>query len=69
MTAVSGLALANAPDFGHYIQFLQPLAKDGGLTSGLATVLAPAVAATFFITIALAIVNCKLHQRTCFNTI
>ena len=69
MTAVSGLALANAPNFGHYIPFLQPVANGGGLTSGLATALAPAVAATVFITIALAIVNCKLRQRTCFNTI
>lgn len=60
VTAVSGLALANAPDFGHYITFLQPLANDGGLVSGLATALAPAVAATLFITIALAVVNCKL---------
>lgn len=60
MTAVSGLALANAPDFAHSLPFLRPLADNGGLASGLATALAPAVAATLFVTCALAIIDCKL---------
>lgn len=60
VTGVSGLALANAPDFTHALPFLQPLADNGGLASGLATTLAPAVAAALFITFALAVINCKL---------
>lgn len=60
MTAVSGLSLANAPDFAHYLNFLQPLADNGGLAAGLATALAPAVAAALFVGLAIAIVDCKL---------
>lgn len=63
VTAVSGLALANAPDFAHSLPFLQPLANDGGLASGLATALAPAIAAAVFITAALAIVDCELYRK------
>ena len=59
MAAVTGLALANAPDFAQNFPFLQPLADNGGLASGLATALAPAVAATLFITAAIALVNCE----------
>ncbi|TFK41946.1 hypothetical protein BDQ12DRAFT_645286 [Crucibulum laeve] len=57
LTAASGLALANAPDVAHYIPFLQPLLTASPLAAGIATVLAPAVAATLFIIIALAIIN------------
>jgi len=59
VTAASGLALATAPDVAHYLPFLQPLVNGNTLASGLATTLAPAVAATLFIVIALAIINCK----------
>lgn len=59
MTAVSGLALATAPDVTHYLSFLQPLANHNDLATGLATTLAPAAAATLFIFIALGIVNCE----------
>jgi hypothetical protein len=65
VTAVSGLALANAPDFANSLTFLQPLANNGGLASGLATTLAPAVAATLFIVIALATIDCKLFPVLC----
>lgn len=59
VTAAAGLALATAPDFSHFLTFLHPLLNTNPLASGLATVLAPAVAATIFIIIALAAVNCK----------
>jgi hypothetical protein len=65
VTAVSGLALANAPDVAHYLPFLRPLADNGGLASGLGTALAPAIAAALFITLALAIVSCELFIIPC----
>lgn len=60
VTAVSGLSLASAPDFAHYFSFLQPLANSNSLAAGLATALAPAVAATLFIALALVVVDCEL---------
>jgi hypothetical protein len=62
VTAASGLALATAPDVAHYFPFLQPLLDVDPLAAGIATVLAPAVAATLFIFIALLLVNCKSHH-------
>ncbi|KAI0319045.1 hypothetical protein OF83DRAFT_1170563 [Amylostereum chailletii] len=52
LTAAVGLALATSPNYAHYFTFLQPLADSNGFTTGLATVLAPAVAATLFISLA-----------------
>lgn len=59
MTAVAGLALGTAPDVGHYIPFLGALSNTNQLAAGIATSLAPALAATLFISIALLAVNCK----------
>ncbi|KAJ7482288.1 hypothetical protein B0H11DRAFT_2193371 [Mycena galericulata] len=64
LTAAAGLSLTTAPDVAHYLPFLSPLlsSKDT-IASGLATVLAPAVAATLFISLAVAIVNIAAHIR------
>ncbi|TFK56751.1 hypothetical protein OE88DRAFT_1650202 [Heliocybe sulcata] len=56
LTAVAGLALGSAPDFSHYLSFLSPLAGREDWVAGLALCLAPAVAGTLFICIALAII-------------
>ncbi|KAJ7145847.1 hypothetical protein C8R44DRAFT_655846 [Mycena epipterygia] len=67
LTAAAGLSLTTAPDVAHYIPFLAPLLSSSNtsdtIASGLATVLAPAVAATLFISIAVAIVNWSAHIR------
>ncbi|KAG5647674.1 hypothetical protein DXG03_008397 [Asterophora parasitica] len=57
LTAASGLALATAPNMAHYLPFLKPLLTTHRLLAGIATVLAPAVAATLFISIALCLVH------------
>ncbi|KAJ7619547.1 hypothetical protein FB45DRAFT_931060 [Roridomyces roridus] len=59
LTAAAGLSLTTAPDVAHYLPFLKPLVSSdtNTIASGLATVLAPAVAATLFICLALGIVN------------
>ena len=60
MTAAVGLALAVAPDFSHFLPFLQPLLlKANVIVAGIATVFVPAVAATVFISLGLATINCK----------
>ena len=65
MTAAVGLGLASAPDIAHFLPFLQPLLlKVNVIAAGIATVLVPAVAATIFISLGLAIINCKyLYSR------
>ncbi|KAJ7031058.1 hypothetical protein C8F04DRAFT_1365062 [Mycena alexandri] len=62
LTAAAGLSLTTAPDVAHYLPFLKPLLTDT-ISAGLATVLAPAVAATIFICLAVAIVNFSSHIR------
>ncbi|KAJ7160781.1 hypothetical protein C8R46DRAFT_1223124 [Mycena filopes] len=62
LTAAAGLSLTTAPDVAHYLPFLKPLLNNS-IASGLATVLAPAVAATLFICLAIAIVNFSSHIR------
>ncbi|KNZ80609.1 hypothetical protein J132_04851 [Termitomyces sp. J132] len=57
LTAVSGLALSTAPDVGHYLSFLNPLNSADLIPAGLATVFAPAVAATSFISLAIYLVH------------
>ncbi|KAJ3499739.1 hypothetical protein NLJ89_g10066 [Agrocybe chaxingu] len=57
LTAAVGLALAPAPDVAHYIPFLQPLVTAEPIAAGLATILAPAVAATLFIIAGLAVIH------------
>ncbi|KAJ7696606.1 hypothetical protein B0H17DRAFT_1053875 [Mycena rosella] len=64
LTAAAGLSLTTAPDVAHYLPFLSPLlTSKNTIASGLATVLAPAVAATLFISLAIAIVNWSSHIR------
>ncbi|KAF7307698.1 MPN domain-containing protein [Mycena kentingensis (nom. inval.)] len=58
LTAAAGLALTTAPDVSHYLPLLKPLVDSTSLIPvGLATVLAPAVAASLFITLAVMIIN------------
>ncbi|TBU34797.1 hypothetical protein BD311DRAFT_650048 [Dichomitus squalens] len=52
LLAVSGLAVALAPDVAHYIPFFIPLTETNNLAAGIATDLAPALAATLFIALA-----------------
>ncbi|KAG6868499.1 hypothetical protein C0993_002037 [Termitomyces sp. T159_Od127] len=56
VTAVSGLSLATAPDVGHYLSFLDPLNSADLIPAGLATVFAPAVAASSFTSCAIYLV-------------
>jgi hypothetical protein len=55
--AAAGLALANAPDFAHYLPFLQPLANQNDWVSGVASGFAAAVGATVFIMMAVAVLH------------
>jgi calcium permeable stress-gated cation channel len=50
--ATAGLAVATSPDFAHYLPFFRSLANHNNLPTGLATVLAPSVAATLFMLLA-----------------
>lgn len=52
MTAVAGLAVAVAPDVAHYFPFFLPMTTGNQLAAGIATCLAPAIAATLFIAVA-----------------
>ncbi|KAG6846106.1 hypothetical protein H0H87_006470 [Tephrocybe sp. NHM501043] len=57
ITAASGLALSTAPDVAHYLPFLNPLNSAQLIPAGLATVFAPAVAATLFIILSIYLVQ------------
>jgi hypothetical protein len=59
VTAAIGLALSTAPDVAHTLTFLRRLTTLHGLVPGLATTLAPAVAAVLFITVTVALINCE----------
>nr|GAT60500.1 predicted protein [Mycena chlorophos] len=64
LTAAAGLALTTAPDVAHYLPFLKPLVNSTAtIPVGLATVLAPAVAASLFITLAVAVINFSSQIR------
>ncbi|KAL0068549.1 hypothetical protein AAF712_004264 [Marasmius tenuissimus] len=56
LTAASGLALGTAPDFSHYLPFLQGLWSANKLAAGVVTVFVPALAISVFIYIALRVV-------------
>ncbi|KAA1467838.1 hypothetical protein DENSPDRAFT_770262 [Dentipellis sp. KUC8613] len=56
LTAAVGLALADAPNFSHYLTFLQRMSNHNGFTNGLATVLAPAAASALFVACAVSLV-------------
>lgn len=62
VVAAVGLSLSTAPDFALHIPFLRPLLTTNSIASGIATVLAPALAATLFIALALAVVNCLSYR-------
>jgi hypothetical protein len=59
VTAASGLALSTAPDVAHFLPFFEHFLRSERVEIGIATVLAPALAAILFITLAVVIVNCK----------
>ena len=61
VTAVSGLAVAVAPDVAHYFPFFLPMTTGNQLAAGIATCLAPAIAATLFIAVAYVM----LHRKSC----
>ncbi|KZW00653.1 hypothetical protein EXIGLDRAFT_666997 [Exidia glandulosa HHB12029] len=63
VTAATGLALGDAPDVATFVPFLRPLSSHNNIGSSLATTLAPAIAATLFICIALALVH-RAAQRS-----
>ncbi|KAI1788782.1 hypothetical protein LXA43DRAFT_1023967 [Ganoderma leucocontextum] len=52
LLAASGLSVALAPDVAHYLRFFLPLTETSELAAGIATCLAPALAATLFIVLA-----------------
>ncbi|CAE7207304.1 unnamed protein product [Rhizoctonia solani] len=54
---VIGLALAGAPDVAHYLPFLSRLSGRDDLGASIATTIAPALAATLLITLALLVIN------------
>ncbi|CAG7846308.1 SubName: Full=Uncharacterized protein {ECO:0000313/EMBL:CCA69647.1} [Serendipita indica DSM 11827] len=53
LLAAAGLALATSPDLVHYLPFLSPVVAHNNIPSGLATALAPAVAASIFVGLAM----------------
>lgn len=57
--ATAGLAVATAPDYAHYLPLFRSMATHNNLPTGLATVLAPSVAATLFMLFALV----TLHRK------
>ncbi|KAI0308375.1 hypothetical protein B0F90DRAFT_1807574 [Multifurca ochricompacta] len=52
LISAAGLAVATSPDYAHYLPFFQSMARNNDFLTGLATVLAPSVAATLFILLA-----------------
>ncbi|CAE6487932.1 unnamed protein product [Rhizoctonia solani] len=54
---VAGLALAGAPDVAHRLPFLGGLSGSDDLGASMATTIAPALAATLFIVLALLMIN------------
>jgi calcium permeable stress-gated cation channel len=69
VTAATGLALATAPDVAHYLPFLAPLLDNNGLGTGLATILAPAIAASLFVYLAILTVHCESPLIICLDSI
>ncbi|KIJ45476.1 hypothetical protein M422DRAFT_59699 [Sphaerobolus stellatus SS14] len=55
--AVVGLAVSPGPGVAHYLSFLSPLSNNNQLGSAIATTLAPAVAVTLFICLAVYIIH------------
>jgi hypothetical protein len=51
--AAAGLALVTEPDVLHYLPFLTPVVRYNNVQSGIATALAPAVAASIFVGLAM----------------
>ncbi|KAF8587371.1 hypothetical protein K439DRAFT_1630859 [Ramaria rubella] len=63
LVAVSGLAVAPAPNVTHILTFLRPLSNTDGIGAALATTLVPTVAASLFIALALLVI----HYAARFN--
>ncbi|KAL6304772.1 hypothetical protein BKA93DRAFT_732188 [Sparassis latifolia] len=57
LTAVAGLYLSTAPNYAHYLPFLQRLGEGNKVGGGIATCLASALAAILFTTLALTFVH------------
>lgn len=60
--ACAGLAMVTYPDVAHYLPFLGPVAERNNIQSGLATALAPAVAASLFVGLAMYGVHRAAHH-------
>lgn len=54
---MSGLAVATAPNVAHFLPLFNPLLSSGKIGPGVATTLAAAVAATFFLVIGIGAVH------------
>ncbi|PFH52339.1 hypothetical protein AMATHDRAFT_79843 [Amanita thiersii Skay4041] len=67
LTAASGLSLATAPDVAHFLPFLRPLLNYNMVASGVATVVAPAVAITIFIFGAAFVVDWAANVYGCIS--
>ncbi|KAF8640641.1 hypothetical protein AX17_000298 [Amanita inopinata Kibby_2008] len=65
LTAASGLSLTTAPGVAHFLPFLRPLLDSDMLASGMATVLAPAIAVTLFLAVAFAMVDWAANIYGC----
>ena len=63
MTAAVGLSLASASDIAYFLPFLQPLLTANIIATGIATVLVPSFAATVFILLGLAAINCEFSRN------
>lgn len=53
LIAAAGLAVATSPDYAHYLPLFRSTANRNDLVTGLITVLAPSVGATFFLLLAI----------------
>jgi len=69
VSAAVGLSLAPAPDVAHYLPFLEPLVTTETIVAGIATVFAPGVAATVFIIMGLAAINCTFSKVPSFSVL
>lgn len=60
MVAVAGLVVATAPDVAHYLPLFETFIEDDDKWGpGIATVLAPAIAATLFFFAAIGSIKCR----------
>jgi hypothetical protein len=62
LAAVTGLALSDAPEVSHFLDFLRPLAVKGTIGASLAITIVPAILLTIFILLALRFVKGELKR-------